>query len=74
MDKGSNCAECKKLVSDRDKGLQCGIHSEWFHLKLPEKSYDFLEIENVHWFCDPCNKNVGKVVLPSITLLNRRLD
>lgn len=74
----AKCGDCGKAVTEKEKdpGIQCEICSEWFHCKcanIPEESRGLLELETIHWFCDHCNKGMGKV-LQWLTKLEARCD
>ena len=59
----SKCKDCSKVVSEKDKGIQCEICDEWRHTKcagLPDDLYKHLEsMECLHWYCSDCNKGVS---------------
>jgi hypothetical protein len=73
----SKCNECNKVVGDKDNGVQCEICEGWFHCKcqdMPVETYNILsEDENIHWFCNSCNKGVSKI-LQTLTNMQVKQD
>jgi len=55
-----------KLVSDKDKGLQCELCDEWFHVGCVDVSDEVYKTltknEHLHWFCVKCNGSFRKVI------------
>ena len=71
------CGHCTKVVTDRDKGLQCELCEGWFHAAcqdVSDEDYKILsKLEACHWFCKTCNVSVHKVI-NSVARLQKRLD
>ena len=72
------CPECKETVSDGDDSLQCEICENWYHIgcqNVNKTTYKVMEKHpnNIHWYCNICEKGAGKLVL-AINKLSRRQD
>ena len=60
------CGVCEKGVGEKDSGVQCELCEAWFHATCSGvgEIYSILgKHENLHWFCNRCNKNVQKTLL-----------
>ncbi len=60
------CGKCNKMVTTKDKALECEICLTWFHTKchnIPKALYDAMTMDNsnCHWYCDNCNKGAHKI-------------
>ena len=56
------CLDCAKVVSDKDKGIQCEVCEGWYHSKcqqISDEAYEQLEAnDGLHWYCKGCNRAV----------------
>jgi len=72
----SKCNICEKNVGERDLGVQCELCEGWYHASCSgvAEIYPYLgKIENLHWFCNQCNKNVKKT-LYSLSKMEERIN
>ena len=64
--KEDTCCDCSKIVTDRDKGIECEICEGWYHIKCQKVSDDtysnLSENSSIHWFCSWCNKGASKIL------------
>lgn len=73
------CGKCNSLVKDEDKGLECNICNQWFHITcegISDNLYEVLSdnnISNIHWFCTSCNR-VANGILTNISKVLRNQD
>jgi len=74
METREKCKICNKSAGS--DWLSCEICDGWFHtscVKVNEAAYKVLkELENCHWFCQPCNSKMGKVI-PNIVKVSERV-
>jgi len=63
----AKCITCGKAVREEDNGIQCEICKEWYHAKrqniLTDEGYKIIGMENIHWYCIGCNKEIGKIMM-----------
>jgi len=60
------CQACEKNAGEKDLGVQCELCEGWFHASCSGVSdiYPYLgKCENLHRFCNQCNKNVKKTLM-----------
>ena len=60
------CLKCCTIVKDDDAALQCEVCEGWSHTRcenISEEGYKVLQMENIHWYCNACNKGIGKVIV-----------
>jgi len=65
VSKGETCGHCGQVVKDGDRGMQCEVCGSWHHAKcenISEEGYKVLQMDNIHWYCNGCNKGVGQVL------------
>jgi len=72
------CGQCRKLVTDRDNGLQCELCDWWFHAGCQDVTDDDYKALNklqvaVHWYCKTCNVSVQKI-RDSVARLQNRME
>lgn len=71
------CGTCTKVVSDKDRALQCEVCEMWFHIKCLDMNDDTYQIllKNIglHWYCSGCEKGVAKI-LTVLSNINKRQD
>ena len=80
IDEGkSSCHECKRLVKDNDKGVQCDICEHWYHancVKISSDVYSVISVkEDLDWYCVTCKRGIkqNKKDLNTLHLENERL-
>jgi len=75
--KAEKCRDCNKVVTDKDAGILCKLCERWFHAtcqKISEDAYAFFKKnESMHWYCEICNRSVGKI-LQSLVHMSKRQD
>ena len=74
--KGDTCVSCSVVVKIGEKGIQCEICDGWYHAKcenINDEGYKILQLENIHWYCNGCNKGIGKVIA-TIGKIQQRCD
>jgi len=72
----AKCSLCEKVVSEKDLGIQCELCEAWFHASCSGVGdiYTFLgKCDNLHWFCNQCNKNARKTLL-SLTRVEDKIN
>lgn len=70
------CGECKSVVANTEKAVQCELCNLWFHCKceeIHEDSYKLLKQDKVHFYCGRCDKAVGRI-LKTVLDLKKRQD
>jgi hypothetical protein len=70
------CGECKKVVANTEKGVQCEMCEIWFHCKCEgvlDDTYKIMKQEKVHFYCGRCDKTVGQL-LKTVMDLKARQD
>ena len=60
MSKRDKCVKCSAAVGKKDAAIMCEACEKWFHaacLDIDATLYGSMQkFENLHWFCDDCNK------------------
>jgi len=71
------CGSCLKLVSEKEKGVQCELCEDWFHtscVNISDELYRcFSKNDGLHWFCVKCNGNFLRV-FNSVSRLEARIE
>ena len=68
------CGVCRKNVAPGAKGVMCEVCEVWSHSKcqdISDDSYKLLNQDKIHFFCETCDKTVGKN-LKSLSALSLR--
>ena len=60
------CGTCSAPVEENDKGIECELCLNWFHIKcqnISVKHYNVLKDStlSLHWFCDRCDLGAKKI-------------
>jgi hypothetical protein len=75
-DELEKCGECKNVVANSEKAVQCELCNLWFHCRceeIHEDSYKILKQDKVHFYCGRCDKSVGRI-LKTVLDLKKRQD
>ena len=76
LDEVTKCSECKKVVANVEKGVQCELCDLWFHSKcegVSDETYKIMNQDKVHFYCGRCDKTVGQL-LKKVMELKARQD
>lgn len=56
-----NCPNCKRIVRDHCRAIECDFCANWFHLKcttLSLKDYNYLTVSQELWLCKDCRNTI----------------
>ena len=70
------CGDCKSVVANTEKAVQCELCNLWFHCKceeIHEDSYKLLKQDKVYFYCGRCDKAVSRI-LKTVLDLKKRQD
>ena len=73
------CPDCKLVVDDQSKAVECEVCDRWYHTSCQNISnalYEVLiceETTNISWYCKGCNQG-AKRIMTKICKLNERQE
>lgn len=60
--RGDGCGGCKKVVGEKQRGIECDVCGVWYHVKcggLTPRDYDFFSGgEETWWACGACKRKI----------------